>query len=70
MAKRIKGNADGKNGENQSYTIHGRGTISRKMAVAEVKKKKHPNHHVIVVNNVEYIRANRDSTKCNNVDEQ
>ncbi|MCR3972683.1 hypothetical protein ACTG2W_02380 [Aeromonas sp. 96A] len=70
MAKIIRGNADGKNGENQSYTIPGRGTISRSKAVTEVKQKKHPNHHVIVVNDVEYIRANRDSSKPNNIDEK
>lgn len=70
MAKNIRGNADGKNRENQSYTIHGRGKISREQAVKEVKENKHPNHHVIIVNGVEYIRANNDSSQDNNIDKK
>ncbi|HBC3412350.1 TPA: DUF3892 domain-containing protein, partial [Vibrio parahaemolyticus] len=36
MAKNIRGNNDGEHGENDSYTIQGRGVVSRETLVDEV----------------------------------
>ncbi len=70
MANNIKGNQDGENGENDTYTIQGRGSnIQRKTVVTEVKAGKHPNHSVYTLNGVEYVRANPDSKTKNNVNE-
>lgn len=69
MAKNIRGNADGDNGENQSYTIPGRGVVPRKKLVEEVKGGKHPDFHVYHRDGQEYVRANPDHEKPNNVDE-
>lgn len=69
MAKKIRGNQDGENGENESYTIPGRGVVERKQLVDEVNAGKHPNHHVISINGVDYVRSNPDSTESNNINE-
>ena len=70
MANTIKGNQDGENGENESYTIPGRGSnIPRRTVVREVKKGNHPNHSVYKRDGEEYVRANPDSQKKNNVNE-
>ncbi len=68
MAKNIRGNKDGQNGENQTYTIPGRGTVPREKLVEEIKEGKHPDFHIYERNNVEYVRADPDSTQQNNVD--
>tara|TARA_R110002153_G_scaffold27158_3_gene84470 strand:+ start:4099 stop:4344 length:246 start_codon:yes stop_codon:yes gene_type:complete len=68
MANHINGNADGSNGQNESYTIPGRGVVKRSQLVNEVKKNKHPNFHVIDVNGEEYVRANPNKKKIDNVD--
>lgn len=67
MAKNIRGNRDGENGENLSYTVTGRGVVSRPQLVQEVKDGQHPDFNVIKVNNVEYVRANPDSSTSNNI---
>ncbi|MGQ7289802.1 DUF3892 domain-containing protein [Vreelandella venusta] len=67
MAKNIKGNKDGKNGENESYTIVGRGTVSRTALVKEVEAGKHPNHHVYNQDGNKYVRANPDDKDGNNI---
>ncbi len=70
MANTIKGNQDGENGENERYTIPGCGSnISRPTVVREVKKGNHPNHSVYKRDGEEYVRANPDSQKKNNVNE-
>lgn len=43
----INGNG-GKNGGNDSYTITGRGEVSRKTLVREVKEGKHPDTHIFL----------------------
>lgn len=68
MAKNIRGNGDGKNGENQSYTILGRGVVSRTELIKEVEQGRHPDFHIYERNGVEYVRADPDSSKQNNVD--
>ena len=68
MAKNIRGNKDGQNGENQTYTIPGRGTVPREKLVEEIKEGKHPDFHIYERNNVEYVRADPDSNQQNNVD--
>jgi len=68
MANNIKGNHDGDNGENQSYTIPGRGVVDRETLVQEVESGKHPNFHTIEVEGDKYVRANPDRSKGNNVD--
>lgn len=70
MANNIKGNQDGENGENESYTILGRGSnIPRRTVVGEVKQGKHPQHPIYKRDGEEYVRANPDSQKKNNVNE-
>ncbi|CAK2431157.1 conserved hypothetical protein [Vibrio crassostreae] len=68
MANNIKGNGDGENGENQTYTIPGRGVVDREQLVKEVEKGKHPNFHTVEVEGDKYVRANPDRSKGNNVD--
>jgi hypothetical protein len=69
VAKIIRGNKDGQNGENQSYRIPGRGTeIPRQQIVKEVKQGQHPNHSVYERDGQEYVRAKPDSQQKNNVD--
>ncbi|GHA34283.1 DUF3892 domain-containing protein [Photobacterium aphoticum] len=70
MAKNIRGNGDGENGENDSYTIHGRGIVSRDDLVEEVKNGKHPNHHVINRDGDEYVRSNPDCSESNNINKE
>lgn len=68
MAKNISGNQDGDNGSNDSYTIKGRGVVTRKQLVKEIEQGKHPNHHTVEVDGEKYARSNPDITKNNNVD--
>ena len=70
MAKNIRGNNDGENGENDSYTIAGRGVVSRETLVQEVEQGKHPLHHVININGEDYVRSNPDRTIGNNVNKE
>lgn len=67
MAKNIRGNNDGEHGENDSYTIQGRGVVSREALVDEINTGKHPNHHVVNVNGEDYVRSNPDQQESNNV---
>lgn len=67
MATNIRGNNDGTNGGNDSYTIQGRGVVERNTLVQEVNQGKHPNHHVITVNGQDYVRANPNSNNKDNV---
>ncbi|HEX5702284.1 MAG TPA: DUF3892 domain-containing protein [Pyrinomonadaceae bacterium] len=70
MADTIKGNNDGENGENDSYTIPGRGShIARRTIVREVKDGKHPNFGIYERNGVEYVRGKPDSKTRNNVND-
>lgn len=68
MAKKIRGNGDGPNGENQSYRL-GSETISRRQLVKEVCKGEHPGYHTVNVDGTKYVRANPDKRKGNNVDQ-
>lgn len=70
MAKNIRGNNDGENGENDSYTITGRGVVSRETLVQEVEQGKHPHHHVVNINGEDYVRSNPDRTIGNNVNKE
>ncbi len=67
MATKIKGNHDGPNGENRTYTIRGRGVVSRPVLVREIKQGKHPDHSTVAVNGVEFVRAKPDGVRKNNV---
>ncbi|MCF8002036.1 MAG: hypothetical protein K9K32_05410 [Halanaerobiales bacterium] len=69
MAKIIKGNHDGENGENRTYTIPGRGSnILGKTLAREIEKEnKHPNYGVYERNGEKYIRGKADNKKNNNV---
>ena len=69
MATNISGNGDGPNGENNTYTIHGRGTVTRAKLVSEVKAEKHPHHSIYTRNNVEYVRSNPDNSENNNIND-
>ena len=67
MAKNINGNRDGENGHNNSYTILGRGVVSRSQLVREVKSGKHPSHTTTKINGREYVKAKPDNRTQNNV---
>lgn len=68
MAKNITGNQDGLRGGNDTYTIQGRASdIPRKILVKEVKQGKHPNHTIIKINDVEYVKAKPNSKTKDNV---
>lgn len=67
-SQNINGNADGENGENQTYTVKGRGEVTRAKMVREVKNGKHTGVHVQKVNGTEYVRANPNERKKDNVD--
>ena len=69
MAKIIKGNQDGSNGRNDTYTIPGRGTFPRKRIVSEVKEGKHPNHSIYKRDNQEYIRSKPNSSPKDNINQ-
>jgi hypothetical protein len=69
MARVIRGNKDGENGENQTYRIPGRGSaIPREQIVNEIKQGQHPKHSTYRRNGVDYVRSNPDSQEKNNVD--
>ena len=67
MAKNIRGNSDGENGENDSNTIQGRGVVNRDKLVNEVEQGRHPGHHTINVNGEDYVRSNPNRTESDNV---
>lgn len=67
MAKNITGNNDGTNGENDSYTIRGRGSVPRDIVVEEVKQGKHPHHSLYPLNGETYVRAKPNSSESDNV---
>ncbi|MFK7779550.1 MAG: DUF3892 domain-containing protein [Candidatus Gracilibacteria bacterium] len=71
MAKKgsIRGNADGENGENDSYTVNGRGVVPRKKMVREVKKSKHEGIEIYRRDGEDYLRSTKDSKKSNNIDD-
>ena len=52
---------------NESYTVLGRGTVSRPRLVREVKSGKHPNHTTTKISGVEYVKAKPDNKTKNNV---
>ncbi|MDK2779062.1 MAG: DUF3892 domain-containing protein [Pseudomonadota bacterium] len=64
----IKGNADGEHGENDSYTIRGRGEVSRDKLVDEVKSGQHPDYHIYERGGEEYVRSNPNGRNKDNVD--
>lgn len=67
IVTKIKGNNDGKNGRNETYTIGKRKAVKRKTVVKEVKQGKHPGTHVVRVKGQDYVRDNPDSSKKDNV---
>lgn len=69
MANKIRGNRDGEGGRNDSYTIPGRGVVSRDQLVKEVERGKHPNFSTYERDGEAYVRSNPDSKENNNVNE-
>lgn len=68
MANKINGNRDGENGRNKTYTIPGRSSsINRATIVKEINQGKHPNHSTYTRNGIEYVRANHNPKKSDNV---
>jgi len=65
----INGNGGGDGGGNDSYTIAGRGDVSRAKLVREVKQGKHPDTHVMKVGGVEYARNNPNHDRPDNINE-
>lgn len=71
MAKNIKGNRDGENGRNETYTIPGRGSnIARKIIVSEIKKGLHPNHITTKIHGKEYAKAKPNNLEKDNVNKE
>lgn len=70
MAKKIRGNHDGENGQNENYTIQGRGEVSRKTLVREVENGKHSDHSIYERNGEKYVRANPDDSSENNINKK
>jgi len=64
---KIIGNNDGPGGRNETYKIGNRPAVPRREAVQEVKQGKHPDAHVIRINNREYVRDNPDRSTRDNV---
>ena len=64
---KIKGNNDGPGGRNETYKIGSRNEVPRSQAVKEVRDGKHPDAHVVRVNNRSYVRDNPDHSKKDNV---
>ena len=70
MGKKITGRGENDTGGNTRYQINNNKTVSRPKGVSMAKKGQLPDYHVMKVNNKEYLRANPDSRRGNNVDEQ
>lgn len=66
MNKRIKGNNDGPNGRNESYTWNGK-TFTRTQMVRRVKGGLHPQNTVVKINGREYVKDKPDRSKTDNV---
>ncbi len=64
---KIKGNNDGKGGRNETYNVGGRKNIKRSVIVKEIEQGKHPDTHVVKINNRKYARDNPDHSKSDNV---
>lgn len=67
---RIRGNRDGPNGRNESYSLGNRKHIPRMKMVQEVEAGQHPSVNVIKVNGRKYIRDNADSSRKDNVNQE
>lgn len=63
----VRGNNDGPNGRNESYEIGSRPHVPRPQAVREVKNGRHPDVHVVKINDREYLRDNPDGSERDNV---
>lgn len=71
MAKNIKGNRDGVNGENNTYNISGRGkNIPRDIIVKEIKQGKHSDYIVTKIEGKEYVKSKPNSKTTDNVNEK
>ncbi len=64
---KIKGNNDGPGGRNETYDIGSRKNVPRSQAVKEVEQGKHPDAHIVKINNRKYVRDNPDNSKRDNV---
>jgi len=64
---KIRGNNDGPGGRNETYNIGKRKNVPRKTVVKEVENGKHPDAHVVKVNDQKYVRDNPDNSKDDNV---
>lgn len=69
MAKKgsIRGNQDGAGGRNDTYSIWGRGNVSRVQLVREVKSGKHPDFTTATTGNWEHVRSKPDRSVDNNI---
>jgi len=64
---KIVGNNDGPGGRNETYKVGNRPNVKRSEVVKEIKQGKHPDSHVVKINNREYARDNPDQSKNDNV---
>ncbi len=68
MVALIKGNRDGENGRNETYSVPGRGArISRSVLVKDVGAGKYPGYRIYKRNGEKYVRGRADGLEENNV---
>ncbi|WP_448247287.1 DUF3892 domain-containing protein [Thalassotalea agariperforans] len=65
----INGNGSGSGSGNDSYTIKGRGVVSRPKIVKEVLAGKHPDTHIYSRNGMKYARNNRNCNLPDNIND-
>lgn len=65
----ISGNGSEDGSGNDSYTITGRGTVSREQMIQEIKDGRHPDTHVVQRDGEEYARNNPNSSTQDNIND-
>lgn len=66
MSSRIKGNNDGPNGRNESYTYKGK-TYTRTQMVKRVEQGLHQENTVVTIKGKKYVKDKPDQSKKDNV---
>lgn len=65
----INGNGSNNGSGNESYTIIGRGEVSRSQLVREVQQGQHPDTHIYERNGVQYARNNPNCDLPDNIND-
>lgn len=67
IMSKITGRRDGIGGRNEHYDIGGRKNVPRSVAVKEVERGRHPEHHIYERGGQKFVRDNPDASKRDNV---